>query len=458
LKTILQRRQNGTNHHYRELKILLKALRARTGVRKEDYFGEVGNDVLLETFPIWLVNMRDIYRVLPLDTELFDLAIIDEATQCDIASCLAIFQRARHVVITGDPKQLRHVSFLARSTQNNLITKHELNKQENFDFETFNYRSNSILDLVSDSLTNQEQVSFLNEHFRSTPAIIRFSNQHIYNNAIRVMTQKPDTPYNQGLTLTYCKGKREEDGINDEEVRLIVAKIKSLIEEESELTSNNCQSIGILSPFRSQVEYLRKAISVSIPIEFVRKHDILIGTAYEFQGEERDVMFLSFVVDNNSHSMAYRHLNKPDVFNVSITRARSIQNVFISFDEGQLNKDTLLYKFIREIKSDISHIEETSTHKDQFLDEVIAELQKLNIKTWPAYEIAGLKIDLIVSVKNENFGIDLIGYPGEFEDAFSMERYNILHRANLPIFPLSYAHWCYDKQFCMKEILKFIGQ
>ena len=54
------------------------------------------------------------------------LVLVDEATQCDLASCLPIIDRGKKLVVTGDPRQLRHVSFLSRSRQRHLAARHSV--------------------------------------------------------------------------------------------------------------------------------------------------------------------------------------------------------------------------------------------------------------------------------------------------------------------------------------------
>ncbi|MEN9443262.1 MAG: hypothetical protein RIS47_152, partial [Bacteroidota bacterium] len=215
----LARTHQMLKNHRKQLGNLYKALGARTGTKKEEYFGMIDFEVLLGTFPIWLLNMKDIYKALPLQKDLFDLAIIDEATQCDIAACLPIFQRAKRVVVTGDPKQLRHISFLAGAVQGHLMARYNL-KASGKDSDFFDYRNQSILDVVADRLVSQQQVSFLNEHFRSVPSIIRFSNEAFYNNSLHIMTQKPaHKALNTGIALRPCQGTRHKDGYNTTEAQ-----------------------------------------------------------------------------------------------------------------------------------------------------------------------------------------------------------------------------------------------
>ena len=176
LKSNFNRQVHQALFHNRTMfRDFLKSLSARQSSKQERLFEKIDLKLLKQTFPIWLVNMADVHNALPLQKEFFDLAIIDEASQCDIASCLPIIQRAKRVVIVGDPKQLKHVSFLSRSAQMALEEKNGIVRGPAEIYT--DYRNTSILDLVNDRITNQEQVCFLNEHFRSQPQIIAFSNK-----------------------------------------------------------------------------------------------------------------------------------------------------------------------------------------------------------------------------------------------------------------------------------------
>lgn len=110
---------------------------------------------ILKVFPVWLANLSDLNSVLPLQKDLFDLVIIDEATQCDIASALPAIYRAKHVVISGDPNQLRHYSFVSHAQQSNLLKKYSLPVDKIFD-----YRNRSILDFYISKVQDQQQITF----------------------------------------------------------------------------------------------------------------------------------------------------------------------------------------------------------------------------------------------------------------------------------------------------------
>lgn len=453
---LLNRRRldESLRRHRPEFTTFLKAIRARTGGKQEDLFNTIDFRVLFRAFPVWLVNLSDVYDVLPLKQGLFDLAIIDEATQCDIASSLPILQRAKRVVITGDPNQLRYLSFLSKERQGSLMEKYGVGQDQ---ADLFDYREKSILDFVNETITEQDHVAFLDEHYRSAPPIIRFSNKTFYGGSLRVMTEKPGIVTDWPLTLRRVNGQRNAAGENEEEAHRLMEDVIRLVEIEKSLGPELCHSIGILSPFRSQVDYIVKALSGELPWDEFDKHDILIGTAHAFQGEERDVMFLSLAVDSNAHAATMRFLDKPDVFNVSITRARVAQHVYVSRDPEQLSSDSLVGSYLRFIgEPDVADSERPTAAFDRPLDafaaDVEAALADRGFKTWSAYPVAGLTMDIVVASRRDSCGIDLVGHPGVFEAAFPLERYRMFHRAGLRVFPLAYSRWVWNRNECLTAI------
>ncbi|GMR24067.1 MAG: hypothetical protein BMS9Abin37_2560 [Acidobacteriota bacterium] len=180
---------------------------------------------------------------------------------------------------------------------------------------------------MDDALASQEQVAFLNEHFRSMPQIIEFSNREFYSGALRIMTARPETLRERAVEIRNVSGHRAPSGVNATEAQALIEELMKRIDSQRSLDAAVCHSIGVLSPFRDQVDYLSKAILDRVELDTIEKHDLLIGTPYSFQGEERDVMLLSLAVDADSHPMSFRYLSQADVFNVSITRARDYQIV-----------------------------------------------------------------------------------------------------------------------------------
>lgn len=439
-----------------EIQNMVSAAKARTGNRKESFFDAIDFDVILRTLPIWTVNMADVHRVLPLKVALFDLVIIDEATQSDMASSLPILQRGKSALVVGDPKQLRHLSFLSSRQQQDLAKKYQLSSSET---ERFNYRENSLLDLVSMSLPSQEQVHFLDEHYRSMPDIIAFSNAQFYNERLHVMTATPSSKERQHLFLEKLDGKRHTRGHNPVEADYMISEVRRVMETEAILDATACQSIGIISPFREQVNHLLKRVEVEFSPDQLKRHRLMVGTPFDFQGEERDMVFLSFVLDNKSHPSAFQYLNRADVFNVSITRARSQQKVLISFEPEQLPATSLIVQYLTYIEACQCKTEtpDNLDFQHEFVESVRHYLIEIGIEDiFQAYSVAGVQLDFLAMVGGRTYGIDLIGHPGHWGQPLHLEDWKMLYRTGIPVFYLSYSEWNLDEDTVKLGLKSFL--
>ena len=434
---------------------LLNGLEEETGNQMQAYFDKVEFDAVLHALPAWIVNAVDVHNSLPLRKELFDVVIIDEATQCDMASSIPLLQRAKCAVIVGDPKQLKHISFLSKSQQQHLVEKFEL---QDIPFSKIDYRAHSLLDVISAAIPSQDQVHFLDEHFRSMPDIIDFSNRQFYNSQLKIMTATPLTIRDESTFLRICKGHRNPKGQNEKEAADIMDHVKRIIKNEQSFIKSSVQSIGIISPFRSQVNYLKSRIRAELDTKQIKRHSILVGTPFEFQGEEREVIFISFVVDDYVHPSTYLYLNRPDVFNVSITRARSLQYIFSSVTRSKLNPNLLLRQYLDHIASKkTKKIPSKYQGDDAFMEEVIKRLKKWKLKKiLRAYPIAGIIMDIVIVRENKIFTIDLVGYPGDFVDKFPVDRWKIMNRIGIKTFTLSYSEWYLNKEYTAKHLKKFV--
>ena len=440
----------------KELQVFLKGLRARTGSLKEERFKQVNFDTLFSALPIWLVTMEEVSQVLPLEKELFDVVIFDEATQCNISSALPILQRGKRAVIVGDPKQLRHISFLSTHRQEQLLKQYNLPPEDIYDLD---YRNRSLLDFTLDQMENQRDIHFLNEHYRSLPDLINFSNQRFYDSAISLMTDTPTAKTEGNLHLVPVNGKRVGKGVNEIEIQAIIEQVKSITERDKSLDPTLCKTIGVLSPFREQSNSINKAIQAVFSLEQIQRHAILVGTPHFFQGEERDIMLLSFALDDDAHPSAFRYLEKVDVFNVSITRSRIAQYLYISFEPKQLVQESLLKAYLSSIQQEVNSSKDVpnNVEHDVFMEEVVAEIKKLDFQQiYFNYHIANLDIDIVVIRNDKTYCIDLVGYPGEYEAAFPIERINVFNRMDLKVLSIPYLYWTLDQDKCVEAIHRFL--
>ncbi|MBX2857417.1 MAG: AAA family ATPase [Cellvibrionaceae bacterium] len=422
---------------------LNRAVRARSSAKQAQYFQAIDFNTILQGFPVWLVSLNTLHKVLPLTKAMFNLVIIDEASQCNIASALPALYRAQRALVVGDQKQLRHQSFLSYAKQQQFAAEYQLGNNQ----RAVSYRDASIFDLAAESVDTQDQVAFLDEHFRSHSELIAFSNQHFYNQKLKIMRQRPCT--NTGhLQVARVNGNRLSSGENREEAAAVIERIHSIIEHDT--ASGIATSIGVLSPFSKQVKYLAKLVEEKISLEHIEKHHLRVATPYGFQGEERDTMLISFCIDpQNLRAAAY--LNRESVFNVALTRARNSQWLYLSIDDNHLPANNLLKQFLAHTKQfKLQHKHSSAT--DEFQQQLTTQLTAANIACWAAYPILGVEVDVLAKNKERYLAVDLIGYPGPWSKAFDLSSYKIIKRAGIEVLPISYALWLQDKERCLQAI------
>ena len=184
----------------------------------------------------------------------------------------------------------------------------------------------------------------------------------------------------------------------------------------------------------------------------LNRHNLLVGTAHSFQGSERDVMFISMCIDSTVGHSTLRFVEREDVFNVSITRAKSMQIVYHSLDADQLPASSLLGEYIRELDIDTRESSHRSS-SDHFANEVADTLRKRGIKVNVCQRVAGVSVDLLLMENDNVLGIDLIGYPGETFPAVDLHRCKVLRRAGFRLLPLGYTEWETQKSHALSVMI-----
>lgn len=277
--------------------------------------------------PCWAVTSLSAHNKVPFEPNFFDLLVIDEASQCDIASALPLLFRAKRVVIIGDPKQLSHISTISKRQDKQLLGKHEILERH----ASWGYSVNSLFNLAS-GLARPEDIVVLKDHHRSHAQIIDFSNRFFYEGNLRVATRydrlKPLNDGKPAVRWTHQAGnvRRPANGgaVNEPEAKTLVAQLRDLM-----LTRGYPGTVGVVTPFRAQANKIRELVHADDTLATrLFQAEFLVDTVHKFQGDERDVMFFSPVVSQGISQGALGFLkNTGNLFNVAITRARSLLQV-----------------------------------------------------------------------------------------------------------------------------------
>ncbi|MCP3684056.1 MAG: hypothetical protein GY861_15350 [bacterium] len=258
---------------------------------------------LKEAFPCILAGIRDYAEYIPLAPEIFDLVIIDEASQVSVAQAFPALLRAKKVIILGDKRQFSNVkaaqarSDTNRAYINNLESsfKHHVSQDQTklVKLEKFNIKS-SILEFF-EYITNFNIQ--LMKYFRGYKEIISYSNYYFYQDSLQVMKIR-GKPIDDVLKLTFVEhdGKKElSQNTNTPEIQYIISELQSLKENGIEVT------VGIITPHTNQQKLAMELIS-KLPERdyFFDNFKLKIMTFDTCQGEERDLVFYSMVATNES--------------------------------------------------------------------------------------------------------------------------------------------------------------
>jgi very-short-patch-repair endonuclease len=324
---------------------LEKSIRRNRGDLQEAEYETFRN--ALRAVPIWITTAQA-PQAIPLVAEMFDIVIIDEASQCTVTNLLPLMYRGKSLAVIGDDQQLPAITTIGDVEEDTLAHKFDVHEH----LGLIGHASNDVYKAAVDSLPRRRaDVVFLEEHFRSHPQIIGFSNRHIYQYRLR-LRKNPEwgsrLPVPGGVHRIHVSGQAQQGSrgrswVNHVEAQKVVKLIQRLRESDS-----RSLSLGVVTPFSAQKEFIRDQLS-NVDLA----SDILVDSAHGFQGDERDIMIFSPVVARGITPSACRWVESPpNLINVALTRAREALFVVADIDfckrqEGILRQ---LAKYVDEIQ------------------------------------------------------------------------------------------------------------
>jgi hypothetical protein len=279
---------------------------------------------LFQLVPCWLASPESVSAIFPM-TELFDLVIFDEASQCFAERGIPAMYRGKQLIIAGDDKQLR---------PNELYQVRWDEDGEHPDQEV-----DSLLELTARYLSTIH----LQGHYRSKSLeLIDFSNRYFYEGRLRLLPDKHVINENKPA-IEYCKVDGLWDNhVNETEANEIVAKVLEIIRSTPEkeigvVTFNAPQQMLILDKLE---EALLKSAMQMPPSLFVKNIE-------NVQGDEKDIIIFSigYAPDKkNKMMMQFGSLNMvggENRLNVAVTRARERVVLVTSIWPEQLKVDDI---------------------------------------------------------------------------------------------------------------------
>jgi very-short-patch-repair endonuclease/DNA polymerase III delta prime subunit len=386
--------------------------------------------------PVWIMPLNEVAETFDPRSTRFDVVIIDEASQCDPTAMFALYL-GRQTLIVGDDEQVTPVAAgVDMSEVQKLITVH----LHGIPFDQLYDGTVSIYEFA--------QISFsairLVEHFRCAPNIIAFSNTLSYKGEIKPLREASAIKLNPHvLPYRVEGGYGRTNDVNNAEAEVIASLICAAIDQPEYAVNevDNPVSFGVVSLVGDQQamkvdSILRQRLE---PAEY-RRRQILCGDAAQFQGDERDVMFLS-VVDSSPDDppLPMRQEGPKKIFkkrfNVAASRARDQMWIIYSLNhETDLKPADYRRRLIEHAIDPGAWEREMQKQLDKtesvFEERVLKCLAAAHYVVLPQYRVGGYRIDLVVVGGGKRLAVECDGerHHGPEKLQEDMERQAILER------------------------------
>jgi len=250
----------------------------------------------LDIFPI-VVTTNHSAAKLGTPSQHFDICIIDEAGQSNVASSLVPIVRAKDLLLVGDTNQLQPVTVLESHLNDRFMKQYKVSS-------AYDYIHNSILSTMQAKDENSKRI-FLSYHYRCAQKIARFANERFYGQSLNLQNIEAGT-----LEYHDVKNKPNPQLRNayDAEAYAIAKLVKE----------RKYKDVGILTPFVNQA----RLINLYLSQEGIK--NVQAGTIHTLQGSERDTIILSSAISlkTSQKTMQWVQDNR-ELINVGVTRAKN---------------------------------------------------------------------------------------------------------------------------------------
>ena len=412
--------------------------------------------------PVWIMPLGRVIENLHAVGDRFDVVIVDESSQCDLFALNALF-RAERAVIVGDDKQISPEGVGRDQTEvNMLIERHLVGIPQRTHFT------------LQDSLYDMGLRVFpghlmLKEHFRCVPEIIQWSNDMFYGgdiNPLRLpsLSERLEPAIN---ALRVSEGRRDEGNrdYNEPEARSLVEKIVALCGREE----YRGRTMGVISLLgKDQAFLIEQLLREQLGEQEMVDRDIVCGDAYSFQGDERDVMFLSMVSAPNMRSGVLNKTSDRQRFNVAASRARDQMWLFHSVDLKDLNSECMrshLLRYCLDPQRTQTSMEEAEAIFDRYgSSEFHKEVHRLvtarGYRAVPEYKVGThpYRIDTVIEGLHARLAIECDGDRWHGVDRWEadLERQQVLERVGWKFWRLRASVFYRDREKALEPLWQLL--
>lgn len=422
--------------------------------------------------PAWIMPLHRVIQSFPAEPNVFNVIIVDEASQCDIRALQVLF-RGEKVLVVGDPEQISPSNVgLERDKVYSLMQRFIQDipySKEILDIDNSLYQ-------IAQAIPRMDR-TLLTEHFRCVPQIIEFNN-HLcptYNHRLEPLRQpNPKELLEPAIVTRFVEnGFKNNSDINEPEAEELVAELVKCCRNDRYARggkSNRKRTMGVISLLgEKQAKYISDLIAQHLEETEREERKIICGDAYAFQGDERDVMFLSLVVANNSPFAALVRDSDRQRFNVATSRARDQVFLFHSVRLGDIkNNECKRYKLLNwylnphraEVEAGLEVLK--SKAESEFEIEVGKRIIQRGFKVIPQFQPLlndfNYRIDLVVQGENNRIAVECDGDRWHGPDKWESDqrRESQLRRTGWKFWRISGSCFYKDKEGSMAGLWDFL--
>jgi very-short-patch-repair endonuclease len=422
--------------------------------------------------PSWIMPLHKLWDTVAAEPGLFDTIIIDEASQAGIEALLLLLL-AKRIIVVGDDKQN---SPEAVGIQEDDIARLQREHLREFHFRAEFRPDTSLFDHAVRSFGN---LVSLREHFRCVPEIIRFSNDLCYREAPLIPLRQAPPDRLPPLCRTFVpEGACEGMGAriqNLAEAEVLVKTVESCLKDKA--YEGKTMGVIVLQG-QAQAMLIERLLNQSLDPEVLEEHKLRCGVPSTFQGDQRDVIFLSLVMAPNGKYVSLTRLPYQRRYNVAMSRARDQVWLFHSVQVQDLGADCLrrrlldfcqrrpsipesLYEERERLEQELRRSphrlgEQPEPYESWFEVEVALELMRRNYRVRPQYEVAGKFIDLVVEGLEARLAVECDGDawhgPEHYEQ--DMARQRQLERAGWTFARIRESEFYVNRERALREIIQ----
>jgi very-short-patch-repair endonuclease len=361
--------------------------------------------------PVWVMPLSRVVENFDPGKSRFDVVIIDEASQSDVMALVALYL-GHNVIVVGDHEQVSPSAVGQEAAViQNLIDQflQGIPNAHLYDGQT------SVYDLARQSFGETVR---LVEHFRCVREIIQFSNQLSYDGDIKTLRDASHVRLKPHVLAYPVMGSTRDGKVNRQEAKVVVSLIAAALEQEEYQTNEFGwpSSIGVVSLVgEEQALEIDRLLRTHLAPDAYERHRLLCGTSAQFQGDERDVVFLSVVDAPASGAL---HLRDQQMFkqryNVAASRARDQMWVVHSLDPqtdlqpGDLRRRLIEHAQAPELLARTFDNQETNIQSALERD-VMKRLVQAGYHVIPRWKVGSMSIDLVVEGNGKRLAIECDG-------------------------------------------------